>query len=178
MSRFYGSFFVQSFDDRGIFADSRISDVAEGYSIDAVTRYFVVLPVETHFHVEQSSFLNAFYPDVPKQNVANVVLVTAVYRHATLVGRGVFIVFQNIYVTENQVLNHLSRRRVRVAMTTYVDRMRYICPKYGVLHSDVARAAPPVPAVVLKGYAVIRVTHKEVHCGNTSDRYHHSNPCN
>ena len=70
--------------------------------------------------------------------------------------------FQDINVAERHILNHFTRWRIRVSMSAYIDGMCYICPQNGVLHRDVTRAAPPVPAMVIKGDAVITVTHKYI----------------
>ena len=37
-------------------------------------------------------------------------------------------------------------------MAAYIDGMCHICPTNGVLHSDVGRTSPPVPAVPIVGW--------------------------
>ena len=95
-------------NERTVLADSRISDITEYNPLDTTAGLPVVLGIETDFHIEKTTFLNMLYTDVLEQDITYPVSITAIYRHASLIHRVVFIVFQNIYITENKILDNLA----------------------------------------------------------------------
>ena len=57
-------------------------------------------------------------------------------------------------------------------MAAYIDGMCHICPKNGVLHSDVGRTSPPVPAVIVQSDAVVRIAHEDIVNHHTAAAHH------
>lgn len=83
--------------------------------------------------MKQPPLLNTFHTNILKQYIFHPVPVACIYSHTSLIRHIIFIMFQNINIAENQILNNLSCRRIRITMTTYIDRMSNIRPKNGIL---------------------------------------------
>ena len=106
----HGSFFVQSLNQRWIFSYACICNISESNAFNAASRLFIIFLVETYFYIKQSSFLNILYPDIFEKNITNLILITTIHCHATLINRVILVMFQDVDVTESQILYHFSCR--------------------------------------------------------------------
>ena len=89
---------------------NQVRNVPESNAVNAASRLFIIFPVEAYFDIEKPSFLNILYPDIFKKNITDLVLVTAIHCHATLINRVILVMFQNVDVAESQIFYYFSRR--------------------------------------------------------------------
>ena len=87
---------------RWILSYSCVRNVPESNAVNAASRLFIIFPVEAYFDIEKPSFLNILYPDIFKKNITDLVLVTAIHCHATLINRVILVMFQNVDVAESR----------------------------------------------------------------------------
>lgn len=113
-----------------------VCDIPEGYVLDAASRSETVFPVEEYPDVHQLSLTEVFDPDVFKEDVADEIVISGIYRHASLVVDLFLLMVKNVYVSVDNVLDHI--RILDISMDTDHYRMRHIRPENAVLGQDVA----------------------------------------
>ncbi len=88
-------------------------------------------------------------------------MVTYVDSHTSLIIAVVLIMFQYINVLEQYVFQDFIPS-FRIAMRTYVDRMRDVRPKGGIQHTDITAIPVIIPTVGIESYAIIRIAQKDI----------------
>ena len=129
---FYLALFVVTVDYRQIRVAAVVADVAEGNVFYTLAWCGAVFLVVANLYLQNASLMDVLYSDVVEHHILNIIVVTTVYRHATLIVnlRLTLTKYVDIFVSQsNDAIANLG-----IAMDADEYWMGNICPKGGIPH--------------------------------------------
>ena len=123
---------VVAVDDGHVGLLAMVADVAEGNVFYTLAWCGAVFLVVANLYLQNASLMDVLYSDVVEHHILNIIVVTTVYRHATLIVnlRLTLTKYVDIFVSQsNDAIANLG-----IAMDADEYWMGNICPKGGIPH--------------------------------------------